>query len=126
MLALMICKIIVGVTFQEQFALKIRSNASCKISLLWEHNLPKKGTCSQKPLFPKSEKSPVFLLTIPIRNLNRIECFHMTSQRPYWCTKTMKRRPCWCPKLVPWELNSFLMQTISFVTINLHICWPRE
>ena len=24
------------------------------------------------------------------------------------------------------ELNSFLMQTQSFVPINLHICWPRE
>ena len=55
-----------------------------------------------------------------------IECFHMTSRRPYWCPKTMKRRPCWCPKPVLWELNSFLMQTLSFVPINLHICWPRE
>ena len=44
-----------------------------------------------------------------------IECFHMTS-----------RRPCWCPKPVLWELNSFLMQTLSFVPINLHRCWPRE
>ena len=26
----------------------------------------------------------------------------------------------------PRELNSFLMQTLSFVTINLHIYWPRE
>ena len=51
-----------------------------------------------------------------------IECFHMTSRRP----KTMKRRPCWCPKPVLWELNSFLMQTLSFVSINLHRCWPRE
>ena len=55
-----------------------------------------------------------------------IECFHMTSRRPYWCPKTMKRRPCWCPKPVLWELNSFLMQTLSFVPIDLHICWPRE
>ena len=44
-----------------------------------------------------------------------IECFHITSRRPYWC-----------PKPVPWELNSFLMQTLSFVPINLHIWWPRE
>ena len=44
-----------------------------------------------------------------------IECFHMTS-----------RRPCWCPKPILWELNSFLMQTLSFVPINLHKCWPRE
>ena len=44
-----------------------------------------------------------------------IECFHMTS-----------RRPCWCPKPVLGEFNSFLMQMISFVPINLHRCWPRE
>ena len=39
----------------------------------------------------------------------------MTSRPPYWCPKTMKRRPCWCPKPILWELNSFLMQTHSFV-----------
>ena len=55
-----------------------------------------------------------------------IECFHMTSRRPYWCPKTMKRRPCWCPKPVLWEMNSFLMQMISFVPKHLHRCWPRE
>ena len=55
-----------------------------------------------------------------------IECFHMTSWRPYWCPKTTKRRPCWCPKPVLWELNSFLMQTLSFVPINLNRCWPCE
>ena len=55
-----------------------------------------------------------------------IECFHMTSRRQYWCPKTMKRRPCWCPKPILWELNSFLMQTLCFVPINLHRCWPRE
>ena len=58
--------------------------------------------------------------------LGCIECFHMTSRRPYWCPKTMKRRPCWCPKLILWELNSFLTQTHSFVPMNLHRCWPRE
>ena len=50
----------------------------------------------------------------------------MTSRRSYWCPKTMKRRPCWCPKPILWELNSFLMQTLSFVPINLHRCWPHE
>ena len=50
----------------------------------------------------------------------------MTSRRPYWCPKTMKRRPCWCPKPILRELYSFLMQTLSFVPINLHRCWPRE
>ena len=69
-----------------------------------------------------------FLYYFYISSLFKVvmECFHMTSRRPYWCPKTMKRRPCWCPKPVLWELNSFLMQTLSFVPINLHICWPRE
>ena len=55
------------------------------------------------------------------RHKNRIhfiqatDCFHVTSRPPYWC-----------PKPVRWELNSFLMQTLSFVPINLHRCWPRE
>ena len=31
-----------------------------------------------------------------------IECFHMTSRRPYWWPKTMKRRPCWRRK--PYDL----------------------
>ena len=50
----------------------------------------------------------------------------MTSRRAYWCPKTMKQRPCSYPKPVLWEFNSFLMQTLSFVPINLHRCWPRE
>ena len=29
-----------------------------------------------------------------------MERFHMTSQRPYWCSKTMKRRPCLCSELI--------------------------
>ena len=29
-----------------------------------------------------------------------MERFHMTSQRPYWCFKTMKRRPCLCSELI--------------------------
>ena len=54
------------------------------------------------------------------------ECFHMRSWRPYWCPKTMKRQPCWCSKLILWELNSFLMQTLSFVPMNLQRFWPCE
>ena len=38
--------------------------------------------------------------------MRTIECFHMTSRRPYWCPKTMRRRPCWCPKPALWEWNS--------------------
>ena len=58
--------------------------------------------------------------------VNSQEFFHMTSRRPYWCPKTMKRRPCWCPKPILRELNSFLRQTLSFVAINFHRCWPRK
>ena len=32
----------------------------------------------------------------------------------------MQWRPRWCPKPVLWELNSFLMPTLSFVPTNLH------
>ena len=66
-------------------------------------------------------KSVLQLCYLGCCNQHVIECFQMTSRRPYWCPKTMKRRPCWCPKPVLWELNSFLMQTLSFVPINLHI-----
>ena len=52
--------------------------------------------------------------------------FYMTSRRPYCYPKTTKRRPCWFPKPVLWKLSFFLMQTLSFVPINLHRCWPRE
>ena len=49
-------------------------------------------------------------------NFSNVKVYiHMTS-----------RRPCWCSKPILWELNSFLMQTLSFVSINLHRCWPRE
>ena len=44
-----------------------------------------------------------------------IERFHMTSRRPYWCSKTILL-----------EFNSFLMWTLPFVSINLHRCWSRE
>ena len=34
--------------------------------------------------------------------------FHMTSRWPYWS-----------PKTILWELNSFLIQTLSFVAIEI-------
>ena len=45
----------------------------------------------------------------------------MTSRRPYWCPKTMKRWPCWCPKPVLWELSSFFMQTLSICIDAGHV-----
>ena len=32
----------------------------------------------------------------------------MTSRRPYWCPKTMKRLPCWCPKPISGSRTLFL------------------
>ena len=43
----------------------------------------------------------------------------MTSRPPFWCPETLNRRPCWCPKPILWELNSFLMQTLSSEVINM-------
>ena len=97
-----------------------------KNNTMWFQKLsrppPKKGFFLRPPT---SLEIPVKLHTLtknlwPFENLPSIECFHMTSRRPYWCPKTMKRQPCWCPKPILWELNCFLMQTFSFVPINLH------
>ena len=51
-----------------------------------------------------------------------IEPFHMTSQRPYWCSKTKKRWPCWCTKLNPWEVSFIFVQIFSFCGVKL--TWP--
>ena len=55
-----------------------------------------------------------------------IECFYRTLWQPYWCSKTMKRWPCWCTKTILWASDSFLMQTLFFVPINLHRCWSHD
>ena len=52
-----------------------------------------------------------------------IECFHMTSQ---WPSQNNKTAAMFGSKQILRELNSFLMQTLSFVPINLHRYWPRE
>ena len=104
------------------------------------HPFPKQRACSQatrqkatKILITvwESSKLPTYptpwrRVDIVTKMVSFIECFHMTSQRPYRCPKTMKRRPCWCPKPILRELYSFLMQTLSFVPRNLHWCWPRR
>ena len=55
-----------------------------------------------------------------------LECFYRTLWQPYWCSKTMKRWPCWCTKMILWASDSFLMQTLFFVPINLHRCWSHD
>ena len=74
--------------------------------------------------------------TMPITNqidvllclvfLPLIQGFHMTSRRPCWCPKTMKRRPSIGVPNQSCGSWTFLMQTLSFVPIYLHRCWPRE
>ena len=56
-----------------------------------------------------------------------LERFHMTSRRPYWRSKIMKRRPCYCSKAILCELTPFLAQAHSFVIpVNLHRCCSCE
>ena len=63
---------------------------------------------TQNPVSGRSRSLPVlFLFTYKIEVL--IERFHMTSRRPYWCSKTMKRWPCWYTKTTLRVLNSSLM-----------------
>ena len=38
----------------------------------------------------------------------------MTSWRPYWPSKTIKRRPCWCSKQILWNLNYFFYVNAFF------------
>ena len=48
-------------------------------------------------------------------SIGRIDRFHMTSRRPYLCTKK-----------ILWELNSFHMLKLYFIPSNLQSCWPRD
>ena len=91
----------------------------CELDDLYRRKTKQNGTISVQ--FKRA-----WFIFFLLLSLVSIECFHMTSRRPYWCLKTMKRRPYWCPKPILWEMNSFLMQMISFVPKHLHRCWPRE
>ena len=50
----------------------------------------------------------IYTTFVPLRIMEEIQRFHMTSWRPFWCSKTMKRRQCWWSKQVLLDLNSFL------------------
>ena len=41
------------------------------------------------------------------RVLPRFDGFHMTSRRPYWCTKTKEWRPYWCTRLTLLEIELY-------------------
>ena len=61
-----------------------------------------------------------------------IERFHMTSRRPYWCSKTMKRRPC--SVMLVFQTNQVGVKLFSYVKnffcslkfAYICRCWPRE
>ena len=48
--------------------------------------------------------------------------FHITSQRPFWCSKTKKRRPCWCTKLISLGIEVHFHANFSFCGVKL--TWP--
>ena len=75
--------------------------------------LNQSSNCTQ--IFNLIVKILVFFSFFFLINFIILERFHMTSQRPFWCSKTKKRRPCWCTKLNPWELNFIFMQIFPFV-----------
>ena len=45
---------------------------------------------------------------------------------PVGVLEQRNRRPCWCPQLILRELNSILMQTLSFVFMEKHVHWSHE
>ena len=61
-----------------------------------------------------------------------IERFHMTSRRPYWCSKTKKRRPC--SVMLVFQTNQVGVELFSYVNkffcshkfAYICRCWPRE
>ena len=54
------------------------------------------------------------------------ECFHMTSRRPYWCLTQWNGNHVGVSNQSCGSWILFFMQTLSFVPINLHRCWPSE
>ena len=98
-----------------------RWNAKSLFLEIWAMRPCWNSPCN-RPLLQLISPKRYFFKKITINNGGdmNIERFHMTSGRPYWCSKTMKRLPCWCSKTMKrlpcWcskpvllELNSFLM-----------------
>ena len=68
---------------------------------------------------------------------NSIKYYHMTNTRPVYrvfshditaailVSQNNEMAAMLVSQPILWELNSFLMQTLSFVPINLHRCRPR-
>ena len=103
------CDCVVRVVFLIQLLLIFSGRCNCYFWDIWLeiYRLPNFNRIFQLVLL-KLFKSGLFLCNI--------ECIHRMSR----CSKTKKRWPHWSSKQIPWELDSFLMQKISFVPITLH------
>ena len=90
------------------------------------------------PLIGRAEKARIlncsrgldicgkFYLWITKSSSNRVFSHDVTAAILVSQNNETAALTCWRPELILWELNSFLMQTLSFVPINLHRCWLRE
>ena len=85
----------------------------------WTYSLEVLTLSSKKPPMTQnmfrehSIHSTPLPVKAPVLNSLVIERFHMTSLRPYWCSKTKKRRPYWCTKPSHRELKSIFIQKPS-------------
>ena len=59
-------------------------------------------------------------------HLVHIVCFHMTSRAAILVSQNNETAAMLVSQTNPRGVELFLMQTLSFVPINLHRCWPRE
>ena len=60
-------------------------------------------------------------------NLSGIECFHMTSRRPYWCSKQWNGGHVGAPNQFSGSWTPFLSYANAFFcSKNLHRFWSRE
>ena len=90
------------------------SQVKCRITLSWrfKQRAPAEIRHVIDPFYNQFLRKDIYFINkITINNGGgmNIERFHMTSARPYWCSKTMKRLSCWCSNPIPLELNSCLM-----------------
>ena len=84
-----------------------------------EHYNLKCGYAARNSVFLSWRKLGVFEQYFSCSS-RQIKNPYLKTQIPFWITGKIK---LW---IILWELNSFLMQTLSFVPINLYRCWPRE
>lgn len=73
----------------------------------------------------KTNSCPRIWFQKPLR-LTVVPILLLCVEHPIEPLSVTSRPPSWSLKAVLFELNYFLMWTLSFVAINLHGCQPRE